>query len=136
MEDIQIQVYKLINKAINNNYASLTDSIIRRRCYLDRMDIIHDAYLYFCERNYVSKFNPNKGKLSNFVYQFCRWFLSTACRKKYNPELLFSDLTRINDQGEIQEFQVPDFNTPESLLLEKNKTKNSLKEFILNKREE
>ena len=136
MEDLQIQIYKLVFKAVNNSYAPLIDSIIRDKRYLDRSDIAHDIYIYFFEKDYLNRFDPEKGKLSTFVYRFVKWGLFSLRRKKGNPEINFSDLSRLDDNGELQDFEIMDFNTPEKSLLEKTKEKNikQLRSYVLGKR--
>lgn len=135
-EELYLQTYKLVLKAVNNSYASLVDSIIYDKRYLDRSDIAHNIYIYFLEKDYLNKFDPGKGKLSTYIYRFVRWYLFSLRRKKGNPEINFSDLSRINDEGELQDFEIPDFNTPEEKLLEKTKEKDirNLKNYVLGNR--
>lgn len=136
IDSIEIQIYKLINKSINNTYSPLVDSILRDKSYLDRVDIIQDIYIYFVEKDYVNKFDSSKGKLSSFVYRFVRWYLFALRRQKRNPEMLFTDLRMENDNGETVEYEIPDFNTPEDQLLEKKKEKNikQLKLYVLGRK--
>jgi hypothetical protein len=120
-ENLQLQSYKLMRKAVSTN--PITHSLIRNRRWLDKQDIIHEIYTYFLERDSVSKFDPTKGALSSYIYKFVRWQLNTLLRHKDNPEITFSDLEYKGDDGEWKEFEVPDFNTGESLLLDKTKEK-------------
>lgn len=134
-DDIMIQVYKLIGKAVTNTYAPLADSIIRNKRYLERADLVQDVYMSFHEKDCIEKFDPNRGKLSSYVYRFVFWNLNTLRRHKDNPEITFSDLSYKNDDGEWTEFEVPDFNTGESLLLNKTKEKDikNLRAYIFGK---
>lgn len=132
-EKLQLEAYKLIGKAITNTYAPLADSIIRNKRYLERADLVQDIYICFHEKDYVNKFDPSKGKLSSFVYRFVFWNLNTIRRHKDNPEILFSELGYIGDDGEYVEYEIPDFNDPETILLDKSKEKNikQLREYVL-----
>ena len=132
MEDsVEIQVYKLIRNSVSKS--SLT---IRNKSWLDKQDITHDIYIDFIDRGYINKFDSNKGKLSAFVFTFVKWYLLGQLRKKPNPEMLFTDLSRLNDGGKLQDFEIMDFNTPEEKLLEKTKEKNikNLKRYILGRK--
>ena len=135
-ENLQIQSYKLIGKAITNTYAPLADSIIRNKRYTERSDLIQDIYISFHEKDCIERFDPNRGKLSSYVYRFVFWHLNTLRRHKDNPEMLFTDLSRLNDKGKLQDFEIMDFNTPEEKLLEKTKEKNikQLKLYVLGRK--